>query len=345
MQNPAELLRAVLEHPYEKDVCFLCACALNNANRSDEHVIPRWLQHEFNLWDQRLTLLNDTDIPYRQLTIPCCTRCNNETLAPLESRVRASIAAGFQALDQLPRFDLFRWLAKIYLGLQYRDLFLAYDRTSPDSGTILDPAFIRRYAILHYWLQLASSPNDPGFSPGSVWVYPAQVPPDADSQFDLKDDVVYGVIAMRIRGVALFADFLENGIHARIFPNIYTDFKTKPLHPIQFDELFARIMYGARRLRLQTKVEFFEVDEVLRTSFQWEPTTITGEVMDPWIGEDYAKVLAAVLGRSVETVYFPPKVMTFLLNPAGGSVFWELGKPFPFATPSLLAGPITTPSP
>src|SRR5262249_35334617 len=85
MQNPAEQLRAVLEHPYEKETCFLCACALNNANRSDEHVIPRWLQREFNLWDQRLTLLNDTDIPYRQLTIPCCTRCNNETFAPLEA--------------------------------------------------------------------------------------------------------------------------------------------------------------------------------------------------------------------------------------------------------------------
>jgi hypothetical protein len=42
---------------------------------------------KYNLWNQKPSLLNVTDIPYRRLLIPCCTRCNNEPLAQLENEV------------------------------------------------------------------------------------------------------------------------------------------------------------------------------------------------------------------------------------------------------------------
>jgi len=35
-----------------------------------EHVFAKWLQQDFNLWNQRMFLRNGTSIRYRQLTIP-----------------------------------------------------------------------------------------------------------------------------------------------------------------------------------------------------------------------------------------------------------------------------------
>src|SRR5262249_3025796 len=113
MWNPAEHLKAVLEHPYQKDTCFICACVLDDTNRTAEHVVPRWLQERFSLWNKRLFLLNGTSIPYRQLTIPCCFECNNQRLCPLENRISNAIATGYEAIRQLPPLDLFRWFAKI----------------------------------------------------------------------------------------------------------------------------------------------------------------------------------------------------------------------------------------
>ena len=66
------------------DRCFLCGDQLTDAIRSPEHVFPAWLQHRVGLWNQEFTLLNETTIPYRQLTIPCCAECNNEYLGGLK---------------------------------------------------------------------------------------------------------------------------------------------------------------------------------------------------------------------------------------------------------------------
>ena len=62
---------------FGRSTCFLCSAPLRAKNRSDEHVFPKWLLQRFNLWDLKLSLLNGTDISYKQLTIPCCKTCNH----------------------------------------------------------------------------------------------------------------------------------------------------------------------------------------------------------------------------------------------------------------------------
>ncbi len=66
------------------DCCFLCG-ALMDGSKSAEHVFPKWLQNRYDLWNQKIELLNGSLMPYRQLTIPCCEKCNNEHLSSLEN--------------------------------------------------------------------------------------------------------------------------------------------------------------------------------------------------------------------------------------------------------------------
>jgi len=332
MGHHAEHLRAVLEHPYDSDTCFVCACKLDGTNRTDEHVIPQWLQQAYSLHDQRLVLLNQTSIPYRQLTLPCCFECNNKRLSPLENRISAAFASGYEAVDKIPSLDLFRWLAKIYLGLQFKEVSLLYDRSAPDSGAILDSDFLRQYSILHFWLQMASCANDPEYCPGSIWVFPAQTPSERNLQFDLKDDAANGVIAIRTESVIVIADFLDNGVHAEISNDHFAPLKTIPLHPLQFQELVAMIVYGAKRLCQETQVTFFQTDVGLAYTVKCSSTTDGDAVMSPWVKQDYVKILSYFTQIPVEQLYFPGDfVMSWLRNPRGSFVYWQIDTPHPFS--------------
>jgi hypothetical protein len=97
------------------DTCFVCG---GNAT-TVEHVIPRWLQRRFNLWNEHLVLPNGSAIPYRQLRVPACRRCNVQVFGELEKRVENGRATA-------P--DIWKWANKIHYGLAHKDRFLAWDR-------------------------------------------------------------------------------------------------------------------------------------------------------------------------------------------------------------------------
>jgi hypothetical protein len=102
----------------DRDTCFICAQPATTA----EHVIPRWLQQRFDLYGQRLELPNHTTIPYSQLTIPACARCNTGIYGPLEERVSRNAAS---------LSDLWKWANKVHYGLAFKDRFLEWDRRNP----------------------------------------------------------------------------------------------------------------------------------------------------------------------------------------------------------------------
>ncbi|MGC2743214.1 MAG: hypothetical protein WA672_08500 [Candidatus Angelobacter sp.] len=84
---------------------------------TDEHVIPKWVQQRYDLWNQRLTLLNKTEISYRQLTIPCCVTCNGTHLNKIETAMQQACDAGAQAVRDLLSQTVFIWMGKILYGL------------------------------------------------------------------------------------------------------------------------------------------------------------------------------------------------------------------------------------
>jgi hypothetical protein len=104
--------------PTDGTSCFVCG----GLAESREHVIPKWLQHRFDLWNEELRLPNGTTIPYRQLTIPACKKCNSEVFGALELRVQQGTASDS---------DIWKWANKIHYGLGFTDRFLDWDRKHP----------------------------------------------------------------------------------------------------------------------------------------------------------------------------------------------------------------------
>jgi len=103
---------------YQSVTCFVCSQPAD----SEEHIVPKWLQRRFDLWNQRISLPNGTSMPYRQLTIPACTHCNGTVLSPLEKRIESG---------SFSDSDIWKWANKIHYGLGFKDMFLDWDRKNP----------------------------------------------------------------------------------------------------------------------------------------------------------------------------------------------------------------------
>ena len=152
--NPEEALRS------GREFCFLCGLCLTPELESPEHIIPKWIQERYDLWDQRLTLLNRTTIPYRQLTIPCCSPCNTEHLSKIETQVRRACAAGRDAVLSLPPLTLFLWAGKILYGIVYREHLVPSDRQAAEEGPLVPTEFLEEFRLHHRFLQAARIPME-----------------------------------------------------------------------------------------------------------------------------------------------------------------------------------------
>ena len=106
------------KYPDNKETCFVCG----RQATTKEHVIPKWLQRRFALWNQVLTIPNATVVQYRKLKVPACAKCNSEVYGRLEQRVEKGLATDA---------EIWRWANKIHYALGYKDRFFDWDRRNP----------------------------------------------------------------------------------------------------------------------------------------------------------------------------------------------------------------------
>jgi hypothetical protein len=150
-------------------------------------------------------LPNDTDIPYRQLTIPCCTPCNSRWLLQLEDRVATAYREGPDAFEALGPMTLSLWLSKVYYGLLFKDISLALDRSNPRSGPLLEPDWLTSYFDLHQLLQMirGAITVTPGQVPASIFVFRTHDSEITKHRFDFRDTTAVPFIALRLGPVAI----------------------------------------------------------------------------------------------------------------------------------------------
>ena len=152
-----------------------------------EHLIPKWLQRRFNLWDESLVLPNGSTSPYRQVTVPVKTECN-----AMFGNIENVLASG-----QYPKQEVFLWALKIHIGLIYRDSRLKLDRSSPTSPAILD---VQNFAeevwlfrqLYDVWSKSGSITPNPF---GSVFILDSLLDP---TEFDFFNCMITGTIGVNL---------------------------------------------------------------------------------------------------------------------------------------------------
>jgi hypothetical protein len=305
------------------DTCFVCAKVLTNKNRTKEDVIPLWIQRRFDLMNQYCNLLNNTDIQYKNLKIPCCNECNNEHLSRLEKIVQEAVTKGFEATLSLPEGYIYQWLTKIYVGLLYRELFLQVDRSQRNNRSITTPESLNNVKILWLWLQLSFSSKKAALrAPGSVFTFQCYAPDRKEEQFDMLDDFFSDCIAMRVGEVGLVVDLLDNHLHWDSMWPYLKKYQAIKLHPLQFRELAVKIFCKARLLDLEIEIiAENKDDDLVEIKFKPESKVDGKNLFRKWDYEEYARMLSDYTGVPLEKIFFPnDKVWTWLQDKSGNLI-------------------------
>lgn len=300
-----------------KSQCFLCGASKDEM--TDEHVVPKWAQKRYSLWNQSVTLLNGTSFAYRQLTTRCCQQCNNRRLQPLETSISEAVDHGRKAVVGLGNQALLLWLSKLYYGILYKQLFLLRDQSDPDAGMIVTPEFLHIYENVRFLLQQVRGVIQLGdFQTGSVFVFGMQPLSSPKLEWELKVNTDTCFVGCRVGQIALLG-VLDDGGAQQLCEEKFNDIIDLPLHPIQFDELCATISYQAT---LATRTPKYitvsgsphEVCQMPLCGWTNAPLFDSGNAYA------YAQFLSLYTHIPIGNLYRPPNhVATYLRNPADGS--------------------------
>ncbi len=322
---------------YGPSTCFLCGRRLGTRNRSDEHVFPKWLQRRFDLWDQMITLLNDTALSYRQLTVPCCTACNSGDLAALEGRISRAVLCGPDAVRSLSSLDVYLWMAKIYYSILYKEYLLPRNRGSRDRRRIVPRRLLDELHVQIHNLQATRSEVEFLGDPGSVTVLRLQCRPDVRYQFTFNDYRWPRAATCRLGSVGIIVLFQDAGIVGDLLKEFLADFLDKDLHPLQFYEIVAHFLYNCSRMENQAVplyVESYRGKYVIPNMPRMSQVPIFGD----WDLEAFSRVLAGVVDLPLDKVYLPPRgYLSWLLDADGNFRHLDINDgfwPYPRSLPS-----------
>ncbi|NWK43612.1 hypothetical protein [Ralstonia pickettii] len=287
-----------------QDRCFLCGEKFPIDKITREHVFPKWLQRRLDIWNRQLTLVNGTRIKYRSFTAPACVDCNGISLSSIEDRVATALPLGAEAVRALGHEILYVWLSKLMFGALYVEALLPSDRSNHHAGPILPSTVLENFRHLHFMMQAArTSVEFHSFETkfhASVLVFPVQRHPSAAHRFMYRDDVLHGCIAVRLDTVGLIC-VADGGAQERLADEIFPKLFSHNLHPLQFEEICAKVFAKARTQRLVPK--YVTAISPGRTSVTQMPFGgMSGAIFGDWDQQLYALMLADFTGYPLEII-------------------------------------------
>lgn len=301
------------------DNCFVCGCLLDNNNKSEEHIYPKWLQRKFDLWNQELILLNRSKISYKNLKIPCCKNCNNIMSKKLEMPIEQAVSKGYDEFIKLDKKIIFQWLNKLSYGMLFKELSLKREMSNRDSSTIYTSEELEKHKMQHLFLK--SSILDVNYvnNPWSILIF--KIGPDSEQKYWAYDNPYTQTAFIRMNDIGVICHLMDNGANELFFKNNIEmrELLDKTLHPIQFKEICAKFLYKASLLNCTPLYTIINNnDDDVSTVISHE---MSGILFDEWSQIKYSEALFFLLGPENidynDIYYGGDLVVSFLTNEEG----------------------------
>lgn len=312
-QNPFDDLQL------HEDACFLCGA--RSGKITQEHVFPKWMQRSFDLWDKRLTLLNSTQLQYRNLRIPCCSKCNGVDLEKVERELSSAVAQGYQGLRTVSERTLYLWAAKIFYGILRKEFSLLRVRRQPEVGSIVPEAALRSFSNLHRFLQGARGCHDfIGTPPYSVLLFNLH-DVGGEHRFGFRDSIPHMTLSVCMADIGVIVVFEDGGLAHETYGRYEQAVAGRKLHPIQFEEVYAKVTYQTSLV--DSGVEYL-TSKTDGDESSCRTTVLKRGVPSEWLQREFAEVLkqhvADWLGNQAHKITWyeaPDKVQTWMIDTSG----------------------------
>jgi len=299
---------------FDNNHCFLSGEKLLLSSKKT--VFPAWLIQQYNLLDRPFKMLDERMLSYADIQVPIC-ESTQKNLDKLEDEMKIALKKGYEGLKELPEIQLFQWASKIVYGIIFNELQAAIKQnTNTEEGFNMSQSLIHKFANLHTMLQSIIQPivfED--FKPWSIFLYPVKNPSD---EFTYRDEINTLTFSLRMNDFGLIINLQDNGLNYLYHKEILNKINDKPLHPIQFEELSARVFYSA--YLFNRLPEYHIIPTPTETFISTMPVRGMSNkpIFDDWQPKIYAQVLENFWKRwqilLLQIIKNPLKPISYLLD-------------------------------
>ena len=303
--------------------CFLSGEPVNS--QEPIAVFPEWIIQEYDLLNRPFKMLDESMVSYADIKLPVSIHTKN-ALDILENKLKKALNRGYEGLSKIAEADLFMWAGKIVYGIIFKELQTAIKQQQASAdGFNMSQGLIHKFANLHQMLQALISPIVfEEFKPWSIFLYKVNNP---EGEFTYRDEINTLTFSLRMKDFGLIINLQDNGVNQIYHKEICDKIQKQTLHPVQFEELCARVFYSAylfNRLpeyhTIQTETEIF-MDAMPLRGMNAKP------IFDDWQNKVYGQVLENFWKRwgflHLEIIKNPQHPLSFLIDEKGEAVAAE----------------------
>ncbi|MBS7565803.1 hypothetical protein KHS38_15455 [Mucilaginibacter sp. Bleaf8] len=299
--------------------CFLTGEALSSEEEKIQ-VFPAWLMSRYNLADQPFKLLDESYTTYKDLKLPCAATTNNQYISPLEAAVEQAFTQGYEAVKALDPLLLFQWAGKLLYGIIFNEIQagIRQQHAQGESFTI-SQALSHKFSHLHLMLQSLNLPLIfDEFMPYSVFVYKVN---NAENDFGYRDEINTLTFSLRLNDFGIIICLQDNGANGRYHRDLYEQWQNRTLHPIQFEEMNARVFYSAFLFNKLPEYSVLPVGNDIYLEAMSLRGTGGKPTFDFWQNKTYGQVLENFWKKwgfvLFEIIKNPEEPMSYLFKPDG----------------------------
>lgn len=302
---------------FDEHFCFLSG----DLTTDKITVFPEWLMEKFEFGKEEIALMQNTKAKmtaYQDLKLPCSLRVK-EAFEELDNKFKKAFDEGFEVINQLDELIIFQWSARIVYGLLYLEMMGEWE-LNQQMGKTFDMAHKLRDRLgkFHHMLQSLIEPITFGEQkPWSIITFPLKYSADILS---FRDDIINLLFQFGVNGFGFIVCFQDNGIVKETEKELIEKIKEKTLHPVQFEELYARFHYRIDLLQYipQHKLHIND-DEIEIESLPIKQTNPELPLYGLWSDDFYARLLSnywQVYGiEKGEIIQFQKPFLSYLENP------------------------------
>lgn len=304
---------------FSNRICFLTGQPVN-PDEERIQVFPQWLMTRYGLEEKPFKLLDESITTYKDLKVPCATEINNRFLVPLEEEMAAAFEQGYEAVKRVDELKLFQWAAKLLYGMIFNEMQAGIKLQHAQGEAFnISQSIVHKFSNLLLMLQSINKPIIfDGFKPYSLFLFKVD---NADNEFVYRDEINTLTFSIRLRDMGLIICLQDNGTNARYHQEILDKVAGQTLHPIQFEEICARVFYSAYLFNRMPEYDQQPIGDELYLEAVPLRGMASKPLFDHWQNKTYGQVLENFWKKwgflLLEIIKNPEKPMSFLTDADG----------------------------
>jgi hypothetical protein len=299
---------------FNNKFCFLSGEPLSNEKPIS--VFPDWIIQEYDLLNRPFKMLDESMVSYGDIKLPVSIRTTNK-ITELEDKFQGALEDGYDGLSKIAEKDLFFWAGKIVYGIIFKELQAAIKQESTSAeGFNMSQGLIHKFANLHQMLQALILPiSFENFKPWSIFLYKVNNP---KGEFTYRDEINTLTFSLRMKDFGIVMNLQDNGVNQIYHKDILEKIKDEVLHPIQFEEMCAKVFYSAYLFNRLPEYHTIETsDEIFMDAMPLRGMS-TKPIFDEWQNKIYGQVLENFWKRwgflHLEIIKNPHQPLSFIIN-------------------------------